>query len=192
MSTKSEFSVIGLAHKLFLVAEEQGYTPELINALAEKPDLLKHLLQVQLGYAEFKQVEHVIDCDVDPFVPNGSTIKVHRKGGLFKWDTARQANVLYLSAKQKIGSHGGNELRKELSDVPVLNACVLDYLLANQHLIPEGWKDKAIFFWGTIYRNSDGDLCVRCLCWDGDGWSWADSWLDSVWNVSDPAALRAS
>ena len=35
MAAKSEFSVLGLFHKLALAAEKQGYTPELLNQLAE-------------------------------------------------------------------------------------------------------------------------------------------------------------
>ncbi len=190
MSTKSEFSVVGLAHKLLLAAEEQGYTPELINALAEKPNLLKSLLQAQLGYAEFKLVEHVIDCDASPFVPDGWKVEEHQKGGQFKFDASQIE--LHLSAAQKKGSIEGNKLRRELVSKPVLNANVLDYLLTHTELIPEDWKGKAIFFWGTIYRGSSGLLYVRFLCWSGGRWGWNDCWLDYDWGDSYPAALRAS
>jgi len=39
-----------------------------------------------------------------------------------------------------------------------MNANVLDYLLAHPELIPEDWKNKYVFFWGTIYRYSSGGL----------------------------------
>ena len=196
MSTKSAFSIVGLAHKLLLAAEEQGYTPELINALAEKPELFKQLLQAQLGYAEFKQIEHVINCDADPFIPNGWTVEDHQKGGQFKFDAAQVE--LYLDKAQKKGSIEGNKLRKELENKPVLNANILDYLLAHTELIPEDWKKdekgntRYIFFWGTIYRNSNGFLFVRFLYWFGDRWYWNLDWLDYDWNGSGPAALLAS
>lgn len=132
----------------------------------------------------------VIDCDVAPFTPSGWKVEEHKKGGQCKWDAAQVA--LYLSKFQKNGVIEGNKLRKELEGKPVLNACVLDYLLAHPHLIPEEWKGKAVFFWGTIYRYSVDDLCVRYLFWDGGRWHWSNGWLGSVWDGRSPAALRAS
>lgn len=188
MTMKSAFSAVGLAHKVCLSAEAQGYTPELLNTLAEHPDLFQQLLQVQRGYATITMMEYVIDCDASPYVPDGWKVEEHQKGGQFKFDVSRIN--LYLSAAQKKGSIEGNKLRKELAEKPVLNANVLDYLLANPHLIPEDWKGKYVFFWGTVYRHSDGRLCVRYLYWDGDGWRWS-FWLGD-WDGNDPAALRAS
>jgi hypothetical protein len=197
MPTKSAFSIVGLAHKVCLAAEEQGYDPELLNALAENPTLLGQMLQVQRGFAEVKTIEHVIDLDADPFVPDGWKVEKHQKGGLFKWVAAQVQ--FCLSKRQKSGSSiGGNDLRTELEGKPVFNANLLDYLLANKHLIPESWKQdeqgrtRYIFFWGTIYRRSDGDPCVRCLFWRGGQWGWDRSWLVNNWFVGDPAALRTS
>ena len=68
--------------------------------------------------------------------------------------------------------------------------------MAHPNLIPEEWKQdekgraRCTFFWGTIYRCSDGDLCVRCLCWDDGKWRRGYFWLDDVWYVRNPAALR--
>lgn len=191
MTTKSAFSVVGLAHKVCLSAEEQGYTPEPLNSLAENSDLFRQLLQVQRGYAEMKLIKHVIDCDANPFVPDGWKVEEHQKGGQFVWDASKVQ--LYLSDGQKNGKViEGNKLRKELAGKPVLNANVLDHLLANLHLIPEEWKGKLIFFWGTIYRSSGGILYVRCLFWDGGRWGWRCVWLDGDWSGHSPVALRAS
>ena len=85
----------------------------------------------------------------------------------------------------------GNNLRQELDDQPTLNANVLDYLLAHPELIPEEWKGKAVFFWGTIYRRSDGGLYVRCLYWGGSKWRWHGRWLDNGFNSGNPAALAS-
>jgi hypothetical protein len=196
MSAKSAFSVVGLVHKVCLAAEEQGYTPELLNTLAEHPTLFRNMLQVQLGYAEVKALEHIINCDADPFVPAGWSVEEHQKGGSFKWNSAEVQ--FYLSKLQKQGKViKGDELRKELAGKPVLNANVLDYLLAHPHLIPEAWKKdergftRYIFFWGTIYRNSGGSLFVRYLGWGGDRWRWDCRWLGCGWSDDDPAALRA-
>ena len=197
MPTKSAFSIVGLAHKVCLAAEEQGYTPELLNALAETPALFSQMLKVQLGYAEVKPREHVIDLDADPFVPNNWKVEKHQKGGSFRWDPALVQ--FYLSPNQQDGkSVKGDKLRDELAGKPVFNANLLDYLLANPHLIPEDWKQdeqgrtRYIFFWGTEYRDSVGCLCVRYLYWNGDGWHWCCSWLDYGWVDQYPAALRAS
>jgi hypothetical protein len=191
MTAKSAFSAVGLAHKVCLSAEEQGYTPEMLNALAEHPNLFRQLLQVQNGHASFMVMDHIIDCDASPFMPDGWKVEEHQKGGQFKFDASQVQ--LFLAEGQKKGKvMEGNKLRKELAGKPVLNACVLDYLLAHPHLIPEEWKGKYVFFWGTIYRNSDGNLYVRYLYWYGDRWYWDYHWLDDDWTDYLPAVLRAS
>src|SRR3989344_6007829 len=140
---------------------------------------------------------NIIDCDADPFVPDGWKVEEHKKGGQIDFDPAQ---VLFHLSTGQMGDKSikGNELRKELADEPVLNANVLDYLLAHSDLIPEEWKTDTkgntcyIFFWGTIYRYSDGRLCVRYLFWNDGRWDWGRSWLDDYWFSLDPAALRAS
>ena len=112
----------------------------------------------------------IIDCDKDPFCPEGWTVEEHKKGGKLEWNPKNIS--LYLSENQRNGLIKGNELHKELKDKPILNANVLDYLLAHPELIPEEWKGKYVFFWGTIYRDSVSDLDVRCLCWGGGRWYW--------------------
>lgn len=142
---------------------------------------------------DVKQGEHLIDCDANPSIPDGWSVEEHRKAGMVKWDTTKQTSALYLSKLQKKGKYSvGNDLRKELANKPVLNACVLDYLLKNPHLIPEEWKGKAVFFWGTIYRVPIGSLCVRYLYWCGDRWDSNFRWLVNYFSSSYPAALLAS
>ncbi|MBU3964354.1 hypothetical protein KJ562_01315, partial [Patescibacteria group bacterium] len=70
------------------------------------------------------------------------------------------------------------------------NANLLDFYLAHINLIPEDWKGKAVFFWATIYRRSDGSLYVRYLFWSGGGWYWLYNWLDDDWGDHNPAASR--
>ena len=143
------------------------------------------------GQSELIVKEHAIDCDAAPFVPDGWKVEEHQKGGSFIWDASKVE--LFLSESQKGGKTiEGNKLRKELAKKLVLNANVLDYLMKNPHLIPEEWKGKAVFFWGTVYRDSDGFLYVRYLYWSGVGWDWSDYWLGDDWYDDNPAALRAS
>ncbi len=132
---------------------------------------------------------HEVNTDAAPALPfGGATIEYHKKGGMITLNPS--AITLHLSEHQKNGkSIEGHKLRKELEKMPVMNACVLDYLLANPHLIPEEWKGKAVFFWGTIFRYSDGNLYVRCLIWRGGQWQSYYGWLDRDWDGSFPAAL---
>jgi len=181
---------VGQANELKMAFRRADYSNDEIKQLCEG-NILADVRRVLHNHAAITAVEHIIDCDADPFVPNGWKVEEHQKGGQFKFDAAQMR--FFLAEGQQNGKVlEGNKLRSELAGKPVLNANVLDYLLAHPHLIPEEWKGKAIFFWGTIYRSSDDNLHVRCLCWDGGGWDWCDGWLVCDWYVNFPAALRAS
>lgn len=138
------------------------------------------------------QKNNLIDTSLQPFIPSSWSIESHHPGGSFEWDASKV--VLHLEEEQKGGTIIGTELRKRLEGLPVMNACLLDFLLANTGLIPEEWKDSAVFFWGTIYRGEAGGLYVRCLYWDCGcwRWSWYYDWLDNQWGDERPAALFAS
>ncbi len=143
------------------------------------------------GRATIAYSEHVIDLDADPRIPyEGWKVEEHKKGGQFKWDASKVQ--LFLHSKQQGGSIEGNKLRKELANQPVYNANLLDYLLDNPHLIPEEWKGKAVCFWGTIYRDSGDDLCVRCLVWNGGHGGHDGYWLGNGFGADDPSAVAAS
>lgn len=104
--------------------------------------------------------------------------------------------VLHLSPNQQDGKViEGNKLRAEMKTdkVPVLNACVLNYLLLCPELVPKEWKTVgAIFFWGTVYCSPHGNLCVRFLYWDGGAWDWSYNVLGEDWNDQSPSAILAS
>jgi hypothetical protein len=146
-------------------------------------------LDVVSGKALITYPENIIDCDANPFTPEGWKVESHKKGGQLKFDPAKL--FLYLSKKQKKGTINGNDLRKELANQPVMNANVLDFLLAHPELIPEEWKGKYIFFWGTIYRDANGSVYVRCLGWNGSKWFWRCSWLGNDFGSVNPAALAS-
>lgn len=182
---------VGQANELKLAFRRADYTNADIKKLCEG-DMLAKVLPVVRDQAEVKVVKHLIDCDADPFLPNDwKKVEEHRKAGQLEWDPTKVK--LYLSECQQNGKFiNGHDLRKELTGRPVLNACVLDYLLAHPELIPDEWKGKVVFFWGTIYCVSVGNLCVRYLYWSGDGWHGRYNWLDGDWIGSNPAALLAS
>ena len=188
MSSYSE----GQTHQLMDAFEAKGFTPDHLTKLGQFRDL-SLIREVLDGRAEIKQVEYLVDLDAEPFLPDGWKVEEHKKGGQFKYDSAKVG--LYLSKGQQKGKMiVGNDLRKELKNQPVYNANLLDFYLKkeNQHLIPEEWKGKAIFFWGTIYRFSVGLLCVRYLCLDCDRWYWRCGWLGYEFDGDSPATVSAS
>lgn len=191
------FNSAGQVHELELAMARAGeWNATLVKRMCEG-DRLVHIREYLLDLAEIKYPEHIIDCDADPFVPDGWQVEEHQKSGSFKWNP--ESVCFYLSKFQRKDEViVGNKLRQELSGKPVLNANVLDYLMAHPHLIPEEWKKDEhgrtsyIFFWGTIYRDRGDDLSVRCLCWCDGRWHWNCFWLDGGWGGVNPAALRAS
>ena len=180
---------VGLMNQLGDALEAAGYAPGDVTDLRSKIEALKQLKGVLNGTSEIIEVKHIIDLNADPFVPDNWKVEEHIKGGLLEWHPSKVA--FYLSAQQKGGSIKGNKLRKELKGKPVFNACLLDYLLAHPQLIPESWKGKYICFWGTVYRDSDGNLFVRCLYWFGGHWCWSYYWLDDDFDDYRPALLAS-
>ena len=45
------------------------------------------LLKVIRGLAKIEEIEHIIDLDADPFIPDGSTVVEHHRGGQWKWNS---------------------------------------------------------------------------------------------------------
>jgi hypothetical protein len=186
MSSYSE----GQTHQLMEALEREKWTAQDVTLLGQFKNLAG-IRTVLRGLAEIKSVEHLIDLAANPFIPEDWTVEEHKKGGQWKWDPTKVK--LYPSDQQQAGKCiKGDDLRKEFEDKPVLNANVLDYLLQHPHLIPDVWKGKWVFFWGTIYRGPYGFLYVRCLYWGGGAWFWGYYWLGYDWCSGRPALVRAS
>jgi hypothetical protein len=134
--------------------------------------------------------ERAVDLDADPVCPEGWQVAEHRKGGRLEWspDKAR----LFLAEGQRGEGVVGRDLRTAVAGENPFNANLLDWLLAHPEEIPDSWKGKAVFFWGTVYRDRDGNLCVRYLYWVGGRWYWDYYWLDDRWNAGNPALVPAS
>lgn len=182
---------IGAMNQLADALDAAGFTPDDVTKLRQSKELTL-FKQVLYGYAKIVQVTHVIDCDANPFIPDGWGVVEHRKGGQLNWDATEF--LFYRSERQTYSDKSlivGNILREELKDMPVFNANVLDYLLAHPELILEEWKGKKIFFWGTIYMSPDGDLVVRYFEWLGCKYGWSSNWLVNSFNWSDPAIMLA-
>ena len=167
--------------------EAAGFTPNDVTKLRSFAGL-RTLKDVLRGSAQIVRVGPVIDLDKDPFLAKGWKVEEHIKGGQFEWNPAKVA--FYLSEQQQNGKViQGNQLREELKGKPVYNANLLTYLFRKPQLIPDEWKGKLVFFWGTIYRSLGGDLCVRYLYWSAGGWHRSYYRLDDVFGDLSPAAV---
>ncbi len=174
-----------------------------VEALLNKIGGVEGMNNILRGTATVQITKHIIDLSGDPMPEDwkkaGWQTTKHTYGVTLELDPSQLK--LHLSENQKNGRVVEvNSLKKELEDnkVPVLNACILDYLLAHPELIPESWKKdengntRYIYFWGTEYRHPDGDLYVRYLCWRDGAWLWSDGWLGNAWDAQFPAAILAS
>lgn len=149
--------------------------------------------------------KHSVNTDIFPEY-NNLAQESHTGMGIVTIELNRKTDKLYINkcevtlglVEGQTGGKIGYQVRDALTGKPVLNACVLEFLLKNPHMIPESWKQDEdgntiyIFFWGTIYRNSRGRLYIRCLCWRGDAWSHDFYWFAYDWRSYDPTALLAS
>ena len=182
---------IGQMNQLGDAFEAAGFTVDDVTKLRSFADLAA-LKSVVKGLAEIVVAKYIIDCDADRYLPDGWKVESHKKGGSLEWDSTKVR--LHLSSNQQNGKCiEGNKLREELANESVLNANVLDFLLKHPELIPEEWKAKYVYFWGTIYRISDGSLYVRFLSWDGGRWCGHYRWLDDSWgSVSSAACSQVS
>lgn len=106
--------------------------------------------------------EHIIDADADPFIPEGLTLKSHKKGGKIRWVQANYKSWFHPNQKGD-GAVYARELVEWMEDKPGYNANVLDYWLAHPKIIPQECTDKWTYFLDTIYSNSLGEPIIRCF-----------------------------
>ncbi len=190
---------VGTANELKMAFRRAGYTAEDVKKLGVG-DFAAMILPILRGTGVVQIVKHIINLLVAPFPKEwkestGWKNEFHDSGsGELEWDPS-MAN-LYLSEQQSDGKRmTGHALWQEIKDkkIRVLNACVLEFLLAHPFLIPESWKTAgAIFFWGTIYSGPRGDLYVRYLYWRDGAWRWSSNYLGDEWRSGSPAASLAS
>lgn len=197
---------IELDYEVKLAFRRHGFLNKDIRFLAEG-NFLIDVLEVIRGTSKILENKYYVDCDCAPSVPKGWSVEEHKKSFFMKFDPAKIS--FFLSKEQKAGIYGhdlnlplclseeykkergisGHDLRRELSDKLVMNANLLDYLLKYEDFIPAEWSEKSIFFWGTIYRNEDGCLCVRYLRETGSGWHSSFCLLDEYFASDDYAAI---
>jgi len=171
--------------QLFEALEKANFTPEDIIKLKDFNDLagVRGLLY---GWSKISCLECSINLDVSPFIPEGLKLESHCGGPAWEFSPAKV--VLCLTDSQKEKSTTGHDLLKEIVDYHPLNANVLDYLLLRPELIPEDWKNKTIYFWGTIYSEPEDGPCVRFLYWKAGRWHSFHSCLKDDFDYNDFAA----
>ncbi len=110
-----------------------------------------------------------------PSRPEG--FSVHRHNLFELWIPPKVR--LYVPTNQQDGRWIGLGIRKMLKGKGALSASVLDWLLAHPKFIPDEWKGKSVYFWGTIYRRKvdNGKVYVRYLCWQDGRWESDIEWL---------------
>lgn len=144
---------------------------------------------------ETHSASHVIDCSVQPMIPETWEIRgnqiVSRFQGKLIWDP-KKIRFHLDPAQYGDGTLKGYDLKEKLSGQPVLTANVLDYLLDHwlvyPEIIPLEWQEKVICFWGTIY-NWFGHQDVLCLRWGNLGWCRDKCSLNEFWGAGRPAAV---
>ncbi|MFA7193578.1 MAG: hypothetical protein WC087_01530 [Candidatus Paceibacterota bacterium] len=105
-----------------------------------------------------------IDCDPTPIIPGGMIISAHDRGGIV--DLCPEKIDRWRSDVQKTFHIKGAKLYDEVINKKPLNACVADFFMSNQELIPSEWENGFNFFWGTRFclsRETDGDDYVVCI-----------------------------
>ena len=142
------------------------------------------------------QIIAKVDLDADPFIPEGWSVAkkddgtpCHTKGGKILFSP--NMVDLYLSEEQRTVLTQGDDLRKKVEVKNPYNANLLDFYLAHPELIPESWKGKAVYFWGTIYYFTDGRRCVRFLFFGGKRCHWGSCPIVREWSPDEPAAVPA-
>ena len=138
----------------------------------------------------------VLNFNTDPHIPDDLSIHPEDQIGsrmTGSWKLGLDKIGLHLDAGQQGGKTiVGHELKKQLEGQRVFPAHVLDYLYEHPQMIPEVWKGKAVFFWGTIYRDSGGNLYIRYIEWNDGGWDYGYNWLGNEWSGRNPSAMMAS
>lgn len=126
----------------------------------------------------------MVDYSVKPSLISLAVESHVDRSDIAEIDISKLTRVQMLrDGESSISGHDYLKRLKE-SGVPMLDVRVMEELLKpeNQHLIPEDWKKGLTYFFGTIYRNSDGNLCAPCLSWGGGEWVWGYGWLDDGWS----------
>lgn len=151
-------------------------TMEVINKIILQNKSRDHLRVVHRTH-RIVQIKYIIDGDSDPhFPPNppsGLKVHLHQKNGKLNWhhdvigydhDEPRSRAMNFKYGDEVLARFEGNNLP---------NASAVTFYLKHPWLIPEEWKGQIIYFFGTIYIDSEGKLYAWRLEWHSDKNVWS-------------------
>ncbi len=188
MSNNKSVMNVRLAAELDHAFERSGWTPVMVKALSTG-NFLNEIEPLLHGYADVVMKNHIIDLTSDVFIPKEWGLESHKCiKPQIEFDPAK-LKLCLSEYQQQHRKNDGYELRAYLEDKLTLNANVLEYLLKYPEIIPETWKGKHVFFWGTIYYNALDELCVRALYWRGEFWDWNFHCLHNLFGEQFPALV---
>lgn len=193
------------AAELDFAFERNGYTSKNVKKMSQG-NILAELLPVLNGYAEVVWHRHIIDLSVPcklPFAdakhvyvraPKSGVVELERRGDRLYYD----GKVIDLLLSEKQNSDDGiigRELCEELETRGGnLGGNILDHLVVHPELWPESWKMDAqrkriyVSFWGDIFCDPDGSLCVRGGYWEDNKVMTGYEWLSHDWVSNEPSA----
>ncbi|MFH1047064.1 MAG: hypothetical protein V1738_02075 [Patescibacteria group bacterium] len=195
---------------------EKAVTDEALGHLARKQNEL--FRRVREGTLDSNQVLSALQQIIEGSFDGGNAVTVtidcdaQIPANLMAWFTRHEEDQIssrvrgtisvdptnpfstYLILEQELGLVSGKKVLAELGrkGAPVYGIAALEQM-RRERLIPSSLKRKTIFAWGDVLRDEDGNLCVRCLYWNGGGeWDWNCFWVDCSWSSDSSAAVRTS
>lgn len=133
------------------------------------------------------QMTRLFDLTATPNVDKGFIIQKHIGHGFVELMVGIE---LFMSTAQKQDGCTIKKIEPEIQRMTLLNASVLDFLLANPELIPKAWKKITVLFVGTEYATEDGEyIFVRCLYWSGANWCSSKHQVSSIVNTNTYIAV---
>ena len=187
--------------KLFVGIRNKTITPRILESLrlgTYKFEVFDEVLKLR------KASSKTVRLDLPPKAEDcgGSKLSIKHNSNKrpMKWNPEKVS--LHL-IKNQDNKHrlSVREVYEVVKNLPCYNANMLDFLLKkeNQCLIPQSWKNKDVFFWGTIYScytaGGTGELLwVRHLECQDDIWQSDIACVDYDVTVrdmgsDDPAAI---
>lgn len=171
MAMSSEISV-GLAHELVITACKAGFAPRDLSTLSKSEETFRDVLSYLRGDLQMVAVEHIIDCDIDPPLPQPLKadapyeILSHNRSGKLVWNPNKIE--LYNGEVNEKGFLN-KPLGKSLKRKQPLGANVAFFLNERPWLVPDSWRFKerkddresvVIYFFGTQYWSAGGPFSL--------------------------------
>jgi hypothetical protein len=129
--------------------------------------------------------QKTIDCNSKPSTPDTYVLVSSQPDGNY---ILNPTDIKFLSFESKTTATKGSDMIKKL-DGKGLNACIFDYLMDHQDMVPETWKGKEIVFTGSVFKDAGGNELMRAMYWWNDEWSTKVVYLSEAYD-DKVAALK--